>query len=95
MKCIKSIKRRHGLIMECIRYHLERLFLRALGQNKYTKQSLPGKATRHTLVTDIYTVQNNNNANVNRNTIMSQSDYRDRVCMASRKLNLKFENLPL
>lgn len=26
---------------------------------------------------------------------MSQSDYRDCVCMASRKLNLKFENLPL
>lgn len=26
---------------------------------------------------------------------MSQSDYRDCVCMASTKLNLKFENLPL
>lgn len=26
---------------------------------------------------------------------MSQSDYGARVCMASRKLNLKFENLPL
>lgn len=26
---------------------------------------------------------------------MSQSDYGARVCMASRKLNLKFENLPV
>lgn len=43
----------------------------------------------------MYRVQNNNNANVNRNTIMSQSDYRDCACMVSRKLNLKFENLPL
>lgn len=69
--------------------------MRALEQNKYTKYSLPGKATRRAPVTDIYTVQNNNNANVNRNTIMSQSDYEARVCMASRKLNLKFENLPV